>query len=253
MSLNVHSIPIFNDNYVFILQSEKDVALVDPGDFLSVNRAIIQLSLKPNFIFNTHHHWDHTDGNLSFKNAYDLKIYSSKYDMVRIPGVDIGLVDGQKIYFGDTFCEILFLPGHTLGHIAFYFPQESCLFSGDTLFSLGCGRLFEGTYIQMYQSLKRIQKLPPKTQIYCTHEYTQRNAAFACDVDSKNLQLKEYVSKVENLRKMDKPTIPTLLQTELECNPFLRCHSKDIQDYFQLTDCSEMDVFKQLRDLRNQY
>lgn len=253
MSLNIHIIPILNDNYVFILQSKHDVALVDPGAFLPVNEALLKLSLKPDFIFNTHHHADHVDGNIAFKEAYNLKIFSSNYDKMRIPGADEGLNDGQKIIFGDTYCDVLFLPGHTLGHIAYHFPLESCLFSGDTLFSLGCGRLFEGSYKQMYDSLIRLQKLPPNTQIYCTHEYTLQNSEFACKVDPKNPLLRKYINKVQSLRSLNQATIPTFLQTELDCNPFLRCHSKDIQSYFHLTNCSEIEVFRQLRDLRNQF
>lgn len=253
MSLKVHILPIFSDNYVFIIQSGKDVALVDPGEYHIVNKKLEALSLKPQYILNTHHHWDHVNGNEELKERYGLEIFCSQWDMDRIPGADTALNEGQRLRLGETHCEIFYIPGHTLGHIAYYFPEESILFCGDTLFSLGCGRLFEGTYEQMYESLRKIKSLPDNTFIYCTHEYTLKNGEFALHVDPKNNRLKKYIEQVKEKRREQIPSIPSRLDVEKACNPFLRCDDQEIQMHLRITNCSEIDTFKWLRDLRNDF
>ncbi|MCB0357548.1 MAG: MBL fold metallo-hydrolase, partial [Bdellovibrionales bacterium] len=160
MSLEVRIIPILTDNYVFVLRSADEVVIVDPGDHKPVIQKLNEWNWRPSKILNTHHHWDHTDGNIALKNTYGLDVYCSDYDKHRIPGADHFLSEGQILNIGDTQCEIFYLPGHTLGHIAYYFANEKCLFVGDTLFSLGCGKLFEGTFAQLFHSLKRLTQLP---------------------------------------------------------------------------------------------
>ncbi|MCB0391036.1 MAG: hydroxyacylglutathione hydrolase [Bdellovibrionales bacterium] len=253
MSLNVSLIPILTDNYVFIIESANQIAIIDPGDFESVDSYLVNKNWFPDYIFNTHHHWDHVDGNLQLQSKYNLKIYCSKYDKNRIPGANSFLTEGDQIQFGNTFCEIINLPGHTLGHIAYYFKKENILFVGDTLFSMGCGRLFEGSHEQLFDSLKKISSLPDETKIYCTHEYTQKNTEFALKFDPDNEELKSFYQDVLKKRKLNLPTIPTLLGREKQLNPFLRGRSIAIQKSLHLTNSGEFAVFKQLRDLRNDY
>ncbi len=254
MSLKVDVIPSLKDNYIFVLNSGSQFAIVDPGEVKPVVDHFSSLiNRRPQFIFNTHHHEDHTAANLELKDLYRLEIYSSKYDKDRIPGVDKTLKSGDKIIFGDTHCQVLEIPGHTLGHIAYHFPLEKILFCGDTLFSLGCGRLFEGSPQQMLESLKLIKSLDDETLVYCTHEYTQTNAAFAITVDPTNSNLKAYIKKVNSKRQNGQPSIPTVLLTEKKCNPFLRCDTPSLLDRFQLTSDDELLCFTQLRSLRNHY
>ncbi len=253
MSLKVTLFPILEDNYVFIAESGGEIAIVDPGDAKPVTHALSKLTATPKIILNTHHHIDHVGGNLELKNKYNLKIYASEYDKDRIPGADELLSGGETIPLGNTSCEVISVPGHTQGHLAYYFKEDQVLFVGDTLFSLGCGRLKEGTPEQMLESLMKIAGLPDSVKIYCAHEYTQKNADFAAKVDHKNVDLIEYNKHVLNLRNNMQPTIPTLLKTEKLCNPFLRSSEAAISKYFKIAPPNQLEGFTLLRKYRDSF
>ena len=226
-SFQVFQIPALRDNYIYILHESLTgkTAVIDPSVAEPVEDFLKQKNLPLNFIFNTHHHWDHTGGNQDLKKNRACEIYALKDDAHRIPGTDKLLKPGEIFYFGKSRVEVLFVPGHTLGHIAFFFSEEKHLFCGDTLFAMGCGRLFEGTAEMMFQSLEKIKTLPEETQIYCGHEYTEDNARFALTVDPQNAKLKERARAVKSLRAQNKSTVPFSLKEELETNPFLRART----------------------------
>ncbi len=222
--LEVFQLAVLEDNYIYILRdpSTNTTAVIDPSIAEPVQQFLSKKNWNLDFILNTHHHWDHTGGNKELKKEWKCKVVGFTKDAHRIPGIDINLNEGDTFKFGSTFCQVLFLPGHTIGHIAFWFPKEKKLFCGDTLFAMGCGYLFEGSYKQMFDSLSKIKKLPKDTEIYCAHEYTEKNGRFALTVDPKNQSLKQRMKQVIAQRKLKKSTIPFLLSEDLKTNPFLR-------------------------------
>lgn len=216
-------VSVLQDNYNFVIQdtASKQVAVVDPSEALSFIDFFKTLELQPDFIFNTHHHPDHTGGNRELKKHYpQLQILGPEKE--KIPEKTINLNKKTSLSLGSSSITILELPGHTLGHIAYFFEKEKLLFCGDTLFSLGCGRLFEGTPQMMFESLQKILRLPDETLVFCAHEYTLDNARFALSVDPNNMHLLNKIKKVQALREAQKPSIPTLLRDEKKSNPFLR-------------------------------
>ena len=180
-------------------------------------------------ILNTHHHGDHIGGNLDIKKKWGVQIYGYEKDAHRISGIDRKLKENEVFLFGSSKVQVLFVPGHTSGHIAFYFPKEKYLFCGDTLFAMGCGYLFEGSYKEMFESLQKIKNLPEDTQVFCAHEYTEKNASFALSVNKSNLDLQKRFEEVKKLRKEKKTTIPFYLKEELLTNPFLR--AKNLSEF----------------------
>ena len=223
MSFKVHQIPLWQDNYIYLLQekTQNKTAVIDPGAGEPIHQFLKQHQLKLDFILNTHHHWDHTGGNLELKNNWDCKIYGFKGDKHRIPGIDVLLNQGDTVFVGALEFKVLLTPGHTLGHIAFYNKKHKLLFCGDTLFAAGCGRLFEGTATQMFNSLRQIKTLPKETLIYCAHEYTLKNLQFALSLKPHSKELKKRLKKTQTLREQNKPTVPFYLKEDLLCNPFL--------------------------------
>ncbi len=220
------------------------VICVDPSDAEPIIAELKHRNWKLDYIFNTHHHYDHTDGNGDLKKATGAKVIGCEKDKLRIPYIDIAVTAGEILEYAG--CEVLPLYGHTTGHIGFYFPQDKALFCGDVLFSLGCGRVFEGTYEQAYNSLQIIAKLPPDTRIYCGHEYTRMNSGFALKYEPNNPNLREYC---ENMKE---PTIPTTVKLERKTNPFLRCDSVEIRYNLGLDEtASKLEVFTELRKKRN--
>ena len=243
-----------SDNYSYLIHEKKfnTISIVDPSEFKSCDEAIKKYK-KLDFILNTHHHADHVGANLELKKKYNSKILGSDLDKNRIPGIDIFLKENQKQKIGNLEFEVIFIPGHTKGHIAFFFRKEKIAFTGDTLFSLGCGRVFEGTHEEMFNSLNKIKKLPPDTKIYCGHEYTKTNLNFCLTYDPANTLLKE--KQVDILKKLNsnQPTIPSTLGQEIETNIFLRCNDPEIKHAIGLKDSSELEVFSKLRDLKDTF
>ena len=214
------------DNYGYLLEADDGtVAVLDPSEPGAVIELLDKRGLGLNFVFNTHHHGDHIGGNAALKAKYGCKIIGPKADAHRIPDMDTGLAEGDTFSFGSDTAQIIETPGHTSGHICLYFPDSAVLFCGDTLFSMGCGRLFEGTAEQMWQSLSKISTLPDNTMIYCGHEYTAANGAFCLTVEPANSALQERMKEVEELRAANMPTIPVSLGIEKQTNVFLRAGS----------------------------
>ncbi len=253
--LEVYQIPALQDNYAFILHepSLKKTATVDTPDAQVILDFLKQKNWELDYIFNTHHHFDHVGGNLMLKEKYNCQILGSQYDANRnyIPGLDIALDDGDVFHFGKLQIQILFVPGHTLGMINYYFPLENILFTGDCLFSLGCGRLFEGSPKMMWGSLKKLRELPDVTRVYCAHEYTEKNTQFALTLQPDNKNLLEHYEKIKSLRSQNKPTVPTIMNLEKELNPFLRA---DKDDFVGMeTSLSALQKFTQIRGLRSKF
>ena len=234
MSIEIIQIPIWEDNYIYLLHESisHKTAAIDPTEGDVLNKYLKEKKWNLDFIFSTHHHRDHTGGNLELKKKWGCKIYGYKGDAKRIPGIDRSLEDGEIFPFGSINFKVLFLPGHTLGHIAYWSKEENILFCGDCLFAMGCGRLFEGTAKQMFSSLSKIKELNQNTLIYCAHEYSLKNAQFALTVTKENPALKERAKKIRKLRKEKKSTIPFTLKEELLTNPFLR--AKTLQEFAKL-------------------
>jgi hydroxyacylglutathione hydrolase len=222
----VHQLPALNDNYIYLIASQDNrskegaVAVVDPAEAGPVVSACDELGLTPTHILNTHHHWDHTGANLELKHRYGCHIVGARHDAERIPGIDIMVDEDSGFILDGLPMQVLNVPGHTLGHIAYVIGDA--LFCGDTLFGGGCGRLFEGSPAQMWESLQKLARLPAETKVYCAHEYTLSNLRFARTVDADNPDLSERISRDTRTRMDNKPTIPSTIGLELATNPFLR-------------------------------
>ena len=253
--LDIRIIKCLSDNYSYLIRDKKTnlVGIIDPSEFNPVDLEISKTYKKLDFILNTHHHNDHVGGNIDLKEKYNSKIICSTYDQKRIPGADIKKSDGDKFSLGETNFKIIHIPGHTLGHIAFYSEEASTIFTGDTLFSLGCGRIFEGTFEQMFESLKKIQNLPKNTMMYCGHEYTKNNGQFCLSIDKDNSKLKDRIQYVKNKAKKNLPTLPVTLGEELETNIFLRCDDKKIKNNLKMDNSSKLEVFIKLRNLKDKF
>jgi hydroxyacylglutathione hydrolase len=222
--LDIHPIHALRDNFVWLLRESKSgaTAVVDPSEAEPVEAELKKRGWNLTHILNTHHHFDHTGGNVALKAAHNCTVVGPAADRERIPGIDVALADGETYGFGGETAKVLDVPGHTRGHIAFYFAGAPALFCGDTMFSLGCGRLFEGTPAQMWSSLSKFRRLPAATRVYCGHEYTQANARFAITVDPDNAALKARMKEVDRLRGESRDTVPSVLGDEFAANPFLR-------------------------------
>ena len=253
--MDIEIIPCLNDNYSYLINDDETntVAIIDPSEFSPCDKKINQRFKKLDFILNTHHHFDHVGGNTELKKKYGSKILGFEKDQKRIPAIDILLKDGQEFKIGNLNFKTIFIPGHTLGHIAFYFENEKVVFTGDTLFSLGCGRVFEGTYKQMFDSLNKIKSLPEDTKVYCGHEYTKNNLGFCLQFNPNNNYLKEKEKVIETKIKDKKPTIPSTIKDEIQTNIFLRCDDLDVKDALNLKKASDLDIFTKLRDLKDNF
>ncbi len=237
--MRVEIIPCLKDNYSYIIidDSNNSACVVDPGESAPIIDFLENKNIKLKYILNTHHHYDHIGGNKDLKKRYGPLIVGFKDDYGRIPEIDILLQDNQ-IWKADNFiAKIIHIPGHTAGHICFHFFKEKFAFTGDTLFSLGCGRIFEGTYEEMFESLKKIKSFPKETKIYCGHEYTLSNSRFCLIHDPKNLKLKEKISNITKLIENGQPTIPSTIGDEIECNIFLK--TEDLNDFSKLRDLKD--------------
>ena len=234
------------------IDSENNAFVVDPSEFLPVDIFIKENNLNLKYILNTHHHFDHIGGNIELKEKYDAKIVGSKNDKERIPGIDICLKEGEFFEFNGHKAEIIDIPGHTLGHIAFYIQSENIVFTGDTLFSLGCGRIFEGTPEMMFESLNKLKNLPDNTKVYCGHEYTLNNALFLESI-IKDKDLSEKVKSLRELHDKHQPSIPTTIKAEKKLNFFLKSNEESFKNYLNMSKANDLEVFTYLRHLKDTF
>ncbi|MDA9624977.1 hydroxyacylglutathione hydrolase [Candidatus Pelagibacter bacterium] len=253
--INIEIIPCLNDNYSYLVYEEetKTVSIIDPSDFEPCDQIIKSKYNKLDYILNTHHHYDHVGGNEKLKKKYNSTILGFEGDKDRIPFVDKLLNDNQNVKIGNLNFLIIFVPGHTKGHIAFYLEKEKIIFTGDTLFSLGCGRIFEGTNEQMFDSINKLKKLPEETKIYCGHEYTNTNLEFCIKYEPNNKYLKKKRDWVNDKIMSKSPTVPTTIKDELKTNIFLRCNERTVKNSLNLKNPSELEIFVKLRDLKDNF
>jgi hydroxyacylglutathione hydrolase len=248
--LNVELIPAFQDNYIYLLRvpGSDVVGLVDAGDATPAIAELNRQGLTLTHIFNTHHHPDHVGGNDALKGRFpDATLIGPASEIMRIPGMDLTVSDGDRVEFGPLSFKVIEVPGHTRGHIAFWTEKGEAVFSGDTLFAMGCGRMFEGNAAQMWNSLGKLKWLPSVTRVYCGHEYTQTNARFALTVDPDNGILIQRAAEVDRLRAVGKPTIPSTIGLENETNPFLRADEPAIAKAVGLPGADPVQVFAEIR------
>ena len=239
--MKIQIIPCLQDNYSYLIIDKKNntACVVDPSEADPIIKYIENNNIKLKFILNTHHHYDHVGGNKKLKEKYGASVIGYKEDKERIPEIDILLNDQETWIYENFEAKVIHVPGHTLGHICFYFYKEQSVFTGDTLFSLGCGRIFEGTYAQMFSSLMKLKELPQNTKIYCGHEYTKQNSRFCIANDEDNKKLKAKINDIEIKLKKGLSTIPSTIQDELDCNIFLRSNN--------------VETFSKLRDLKDNF
>lgn len=253
--LEIRQIPVLNDNYVYLAHctETEQTAVVDPAVVDPVLSALQETGWTLTHILNTHHHGDHTGGNLELKQATGCTIVGPRADKDRIPGIDIEVGEGDDYALGNAVARVFDVPGHTRGHIAYWFKESDALFCGDTLFVMGCGRLFEGTPAQMVSSLSKFDALPDSTRVYCAHEYTQTNGRFALTVEPQNEALQQLMKDVDLARKNGIPTVPSTLEQERATNPFLRSHSKDLQETLGMLGADPVDVFAEVRQRKDNF
>ena len=238
--MQIKIIKCLQDNYSYIIiDNNNNACVVDPSESDPVIKYLEENKINLKFILNTHHHYDHVGGNKELKKKYNAKVLGYINDKERIPEIDIFLKN-KEVWNTDTFkFQIFHIPGHTSGHICYYFIDEKFLFTGDTLFSLGCGRIFEGTYEQMFSSLQLFKSFPKDTKIFCGHEYTLKNSEFCKKYDPKNKKLDNRILEIKNILSKGLPTIPTTIEDELDCNIFLRS--------------GDLETFSKLRDLKDNF
>ena len=239
--MKIQIIPCLQDNYSYLIINEKNntACVIDPSEADPIIEYLENNKIKLKFILNTHHHYDHVGGNKRLKEKYGASIIGYREDKHRIPEIDM-LVDDQETWIYENFeAKIIYIPGHTLGHICFYFYKEESVFTGDTLFSLGCGRIFEGSYSQMFDSLMKLKELPKSTKVFCGHEYTLQNSKFCIIHDGNNKNLKAKLNNLKIKLKAGLSTIPSTIKDELECNIFLRSNN--------------VETFSKLRDLKDNF
>jgi hydroxyacylglutathione hydrolase len=249
--LEIELIACLKDNYAYLVSGAGLCAAIDPSEAGPVEAALASRGLKLTHILNTHHHWDHTGGNAALKKAYGAVVVGPAKDRERIPGIDIGVEESQGWRFGEHQVRILEVPAHTRGAIAFVFPNA--VFTGDTLFAMGCGRLFEGTPATMHASLAKLTALPDDTKVYCGHEYTLNNGRFALTLEPGNADLQARMKTALALRAKGEPTVPSSIGLEKRTNPFLRTGSAEIRATLKMEEADDVAVFAEIRRRKDSF
>ena len=253
--IEIAQVPCLRDNYAYLLrcQATGATAALDPSEAAPVLAAAERRGWRLTQVLNTHHHWDHVGGNEEIKRATGAIVVGPRPDEGRIPALDATVDEGEPFALGEAKARILFIPGHTRGHMAFWFAESAALFCGDTLFTLGCGRLFEGTPEQMWASLSKLRALPDETLVYCGHEYTAANARFALTVDPGNEALKLRAARVQAARDAGQPTVPAPMGEERATNPFLRADDPAIAAAVGLAGEAPVRVFAEIRRRKDSF
>lgn len=254
-ALEIHQFPCLDDNYGYLIRDRETgaTAAIDTPDAAAIRAALDRKGWRLDFIWNTHHHGDHAGGNLALKAATGCRIIGPRADVARIPGIDDAVGDGDTVMLGSRKARVFDTPGHTRGHIVYVFDEDRAIFTGDTLFAMGCGRLFEGTPDQMWHSLQKLLALPDEMRVYCAHEYTQKNAHFALTLEPGNAALAARVGEVDRMRANGLPTVPSTIGRERATNPFLRPDSAALQSALGLSGAPLTAVFAEIRQRRNVY
>lgn len=255
MVLQVEQFMCRSDNFGVLIHDPESgaTASIDAPEEAPIRAALERTGWQLTHILTTHWHEDHVKANEALKAAFGVEIHGPEAEKARVPGIDHPVSGGDGFTFGSEAVEVIDTPGHTAGHIAYHFPQSKLLFAGDTLFALGCGRLFECPADVMHASLSRLAALPGDTTVYCGHEYTLANARFAVSVDPDNAALQARLSEIEALRAKDKPTLPTTLALELETNPFLRAGDAAIRRHLGMESASDTEVFAEIRKRKDNF
>ena len=251
MPLKIELVPCLTDNYAYLIEETQTglCAVVDPSEAEPVRRQLDGRKLS--YILNTHHHPDHVGGNLELKAQFDAKVVGPAMDRARIPGIDTGVDAASGWQFGPLAVTVLEIPAHTRSHIAFV--MDGAVFTGDTLFAMGCGRLFEGTAQMLWQAMEKLMRLPDATRIYCGHEYTRNNGRFALTLEPGNAALKARMAEVEELRSRNLPTIPTTMALEKATNPFLRPTSRELRHHLGLEQATIIEVIAETRRRKDNF
>ncbi len=255
MPLEIVTVPCLTDNYAYLLRDKATgkVALVDAPEDAPIRAALDERAWTLDQILITHHHADHIDGVDSLRETFKCKVTGAKADAHRLPRLDVSIVEGDSVSVGESTAQILEVYGHTIGHIAFYFPAAKALFSADSLMTMGCGRLLEGTAMQMWASLCKMTALPADTMIYSGHEYTAANTRFALTVDPDNAGLHARAETVMALRAAGLPTVPTLLSNEMATNPFLRAVAPKVKAQIGMPNASDAEAFAEIRRRKDKF
>lgn len=246
-------IPAFQDNYIFVLRDENNAIVIDPGHSSAVLTYLERERLNLSHILITHHHHDHIGGIADLCNRFRCQVFAPIGNQGQIDGVDRWVKDGEVLSIGSLVFNVIATPGHTLGHICYFEPQRQVLFCGDTLFSAGCGRLFEGDARQMWTSLCKLKALPPSTQIFCAHEYTAANLRFVESLHWQNDNLQMFNHKISRLREQSLPSIPSTIGQELLVNPFLNADSLEIKELLGMERSQPFEVFAELRKRKDRF
>jgi hydroxyacylglutathione hydrolase len=254
-ALEITLVPCLSDNYAYLVHApgEGICAVVDPSEPAPVKRALAAQGLKLTHILNTHHHFDHTGGNLTLKEEFGAKVIGPEKDRERIPGIDIGVSEGAPWTFGSRQVRVLEIPAHTRAHIAFVFDGDDAVFTGDTLFAMGCGRLFEGTPEMMWTNLSKLMRLPESMRVYCGHEYTLNNGRFALTLEPGNAEVVSRMKDVTAARAKNEATIPSTIGLEKKTNPFLRPGSPEIRRTLGMADAGDVEVFGEMRKRKDSF
>ena len=255
MSITIRQIPCLKDNYGYLVRDNETgvTASIDTPDPAAINAALDAEGWRLDIILNTHHHWDHAGGNLRLKEQWSCEIIGPKGEAAKIPGIDRDVGEGDIVEIGRVRAMVRDTPGHTLGHIIYHFANDGAAFVGDTIFALGCGRLFEGTPAQMWTSLSKIAAMPKDTRLYCAHEYTEANARFALSIEPDNAALKKRAAEIAATRAKGAPTVPMTVGEELETSPFLRAGDPALRLALGMKQASDIDVFAEVRARKDSF
>jgi hydroxyacylglutathione hydrolase len=248
-NFEIHQFLCLNDNYGVLIHdpASGETASIDAPEAQPIEQALADKGWHLTHVLMTHHHHDHVGGLAALKDKWNCQVVGNMADSGRLPSLDATVSPGETFDFAGHQAHIIDTPGHTVGHIAWHFAEDGLLFAGDTLFAMGCGRVFEGTFEQMWSSLAKLKALPRDTTVYCGHEYTQANARFALSVDPDNAALVQRASEVDDLRSRGAPTLPTTIGLEQDTNPFLRPDDPAIRRRLHLDDASDAEVFAEIR------
>lgn len=254
-ALKIKQIPCLSDNYGYLVHDPQSgqTTSIDTPDAKAILAALDEEGWTLSQIWNTHHHFDHIGGNAELVKKTGCKVYAPAGEGKMITDADHYVSEGDQVSLGAFTARVIETPGHTLGHACYIFDEEKVAFVGDTLFSMGCGRLFEGSAEQMWDSLSKLITLPDETMIYCAHEYTADNARFAASIEPQNQDLQARIKQVENLRKKNQPTVPMALGLEKRTNPFLRADSKAIRENLKEQGSPDAAVFAHIRRLKDSF